>query len=762
MGKKLISLLLCAVLTSGIFSGSILAESEPGSVAPKPTAAVESVTPVTADYKKYEPSDKALEAAIKAAKAKIDIPKEYSEFNFYYYGSNSGSNTTWSLNWRNPKDYSFIEVSLDKDNNITYYYKYDASVTGRSMPAYLKNELLDKATDFIRTIAPEVHSKIEFVKAEYSGIYNNTYSYSFQRKEKDVIFLDNTVTVSVDATTGEVRSASVNWLYGAKIPSSNARITKEEAARIIGENLNMKLTYKANYYRIFENGKDKTVKKAFLVYEPDIAYISVDANTGEVYLTRNEWIVLDSGGYGEASAEKKADQAEVNTALTDEETARIRELQNLVSKEKAIKAVTSNPYLYLDENLTTYTATLNKTYRTSEKESSYVWQIELRDDRPIDYNKEKDNYRAFAYATVDARTGKILSFYASLKSYYDSNTGIWLPINVKYDREYARNVFEKFLNSQIKDRFSKTKLVEQRDDYIAYYKENNEPVYAGYYYSYNRFNEGVEFPYNGIYGAVDGVTGKIYSYYSNWDDDIIFESPKNAMTPEKAFEHYISKEGFNLLYEINVINKYDPNYKSSDRFYDYSDAFTVTYEVRLVYRPDIYPSYISPFTGEQLDYNGEVYKAATTYTYDDITDGDKDREILLLADMNIGFEGRYFNPDQAVTEKEANQLLEKLGYYYRDNDADSSKLITREELAYNFIKRLGLDKVAKLPGIYTTGYYDEQLIRSDYLGAVAIAKGLKIFPEDAGNLFRPKDNVTRRELVSLIFNFIRANSDMIY
>ena len=80
------------------------------------------------------------------------------------------------------------------------------------------------------------------------------------------------------------------------------------------------------------------------------------------------------------------------------------------------------------------------------------------------------------------------------------------------------------------------------------------------------------------------------------------------MSPQNAFEHYISKDGFNLLYEINVINQYDPNYKSIDKYYDYSEAYSVAYEIRLVYRPDISPAYISPFTGQQLNSNGEVYR----------------------------------------------------------------------------------------------------------------------------------------------------------
>jgi len=236
------------------------------------------------------------------------------------------------------------------------------------------------------------------------------------------------------------------------------------------------------------------------------------------------------------------------------------------------------------------------------------------------------------------------------------------------------------------------------------------------------------------------------------------------MSPEEAFRHYISKDGYGLKYEINVLNQYDPNYGSKERYYDYSEAYKVDYEIRLVYRPDINPAYISPFTGEQLDYRGEVYTTDEPYHYSDIADTEENRDIFLLADMDIGFEGGKFLPNMLVTEGEVNQLLEKLGYWSSDNEAASAsdKLITREELAYTFIKKLGLESIARIPGIYTTGYADESLINKDYVGAVALAKGLKLMPDDGSSLFNPKNNITRRELVTLLLHFARAEADRYY
>ena len=774
MGRKVLSLMLCGLMLSTTVSSASISSNEAATkdlaMSIRETEENSVISVISTDdglMKNDDSSEKMLEAAINVVKSKIQIPKEYSSFDYYYYGSSVYTSSYWNLNWTNPEDYSYIEVNLDKDNNINYYYHYDRGEENKNIPSYLKKELKDNAKDFIKKIAPDVYKNIEFVDASYNGIYNNSYTYYFQRKVNGIIFPDNNVTVRVNASSGRVISASIDWLYDGNIPSADTKLTKDQASKIIGDNLNMKLSYKTNYYRIFDNGQDEIVKKAFLVYEPDKGYISVDANTGEIYLGRSEWVERASGGMDqginkESEADMVNDVATDGAALTEEEIEKIRQLEQLITKDKAIDIITSNPYLLIDKNLMTYTAHLNKAYGARDEENSYVWRITLSDERPIDYSKNDDDYRAYASATVDAKTGKILSFYASLKNNYDYQTDKWIPVNVKYSKDQGQKILEKFLKEQVKDRFEKSKLVDGREDYVAYYSDENVPVYRGYSYRYNRYNEGVEFPYNGINGAVDGVTGKIYNYNINWDDDIEFESPKNAMSAKEAFNYYINKDGFNLLYEVNVINIYDPNYKSKEAYYDYSEAYSVAYEIRLVYRPDIYPTYISPFTGEQLDQRGKVYKLTGPYKYKDIDDIEENREILLLADMNIGFDGDYFYPENTITEDEFAGLFKELGYMPTEIDygKKSSKLITKEEVAYELIKRLGLEKIANIKGIYTSGYSDEEEINSKYLGAVAIGKGLDLFSDEDGDKFNPKNYISKRQAVRYIFKYLNAESSI--
>ncbi len=710
------------------------------------------------------PSQAALETAIKMVKAKIAIPSEYSEFNYYFNDATAYSDANWTMTWSTKDGNAHITISCDADYRITSFNQYDYSKSETGISKYLKTELKKTAEEFITKVAPGTGGKLEFVAANFDSVYSGNYVYHYQRVENGVVFPDNTVQVYVNSVTGKVTAFYLNWLYNAKMPSAKVEITKDEATKLIKKNMKMKLVYRSNYYTIYDTkGFANTQKKAFLVYEPTQSYISIDAKTGKIYLTKSEWVNTRN----EMESAKDAAAAETSTAtgnteLTEEEMQKIKELKNIISKEKAIKNITSNSSLYLDENLTSYSATLNKIDGSNGK-SSYVWNISLSDPREINYEKDKSYYRGYAYASVDAVTGKILSYYASVKSYYDEINKKWQTVKIPYDQKEAKVILEKFLKKQANERFTNSVLVNTNDDYVVYYK-NDKPVYGGYHYQYNRVHQSIEYPYNNIYGSVDGVTGKIYSFGSYWDENIEFESPKGAMTADQAMDAYLSKDGYELKYEINQITKYDDSKKTKDLF-DYNNLTSTEYEVRLVYQPNINPSFISPFTGDQLNYSGEVYNETMPYQYTDIKDEAKYRNVLLLADMNIGFEGEKFLPDQSITVGEINELLDKIGsYYYMDNTSavKDNRLITREEIAMTFIEKLGLSKVAKVSGIYKTGFADEAAISENYLGAVALAKGYGLMSADGENKFNPKNNISRLDAVNLILSYIEVQKSGIY
>jgi hypothetical protein len=694
-----------------------------------------------------EPKSEDLERVLKLVKAKITVPAEYSQFDYNFNASNYYGGATWSLNWSTKDNEKNMSIQSDQNGNIISY-NTGGDGSGNYAPKYLKADLKSAADKFIKKIAPDISGKLKYIGA--NGSYGGVYNYEYQRVENGIPMPDNSVTVGVNYKTGKVMSYSANWLYQAEIPSPDTKITKDEAAKKIGKTIKMKLTYQ-NAYTPDKDGK--TEIKAFLVYSPDNSYISVDAKTGEVYTTQNAWVqYTDEKGLTEAAASgNKSD-----SGLTDEEITKVDEIKGLISKDAAIKAITENKGLLLDANLKSISASLYKqnNYYTNDDKTRYAWNITLSDPREID-KKSGDNYRAYANASVDAVTGKIISFRTTVKDYNNMTAKELEKIKVKYDREQGQSILEGFLKAQIPDKFNNSKLTDDQGGYVIAYDKEKE-IYGGYNYNYNRVNEGIEYPLNGIYGAVDGVTGKITSFNYNWNENVTFEAPKNIINPDNAFNIYIQNKGYQLVYEINNIHSYDSKGMDLIR----TDAYSVDSKVRLVYRTDISPNTISPFTGKQIDNNGDEYIAPENlYDYKDINNSLSARNIKLLAELGIGFKGGEFKPDQAITTKELTDFLNQSGIYYNNNKYkinNDTTTITRVAAAKFAVQILGYESIAKLKGIYDANFKDQNQISSENQGYTALAQGLNLITGNADNEFRPNDKLTRGEAADLIIAMLNV------
>ncbi|MDF2473182.1 MAG: hypothetical protein K0R21_964 [Anaerocolumna sp.] len=696
-----------------------------------------------------EPTQQELEKIIKAVKAKISIPNNLSAFDYYYNGESYYSQTYWNLNWSSKDGSERITIQADGSGNIISYDYYNAN-DGFYAPKYLKSELKSTADQFLNKIAPNIYKNVNYKTSTFQGVYGGQYIYQYERVSNGIPMPDNTISVGVNYETGKVASYYGNWLYDVKIPSADTKISESEAAAKIGKEVMMKLGYQ-NKYTTDKNGKTKI--EAFLVYYPDQSYIAVDAKTGEVYKTQNE--VIYDNYYSNTSSLEASD--EVKGGLTEEEILKVEELSGLISREAAIKAVTGNSSLLIDSNLKSITAKLYKrsNYYNVSQEEVYVWDIYLSDPREANY-ETGDIYRSYATASVDAKTGKILNFNASIKDYYNMDKKEWESVKVKYSMKQGQSILEKFVKAQIPDIFKNTVLTNNKESYVIGIKEEKE-VYGGYYYNYERVNEGVNYSANGIYGAVDGVTGKIYSFSYNWDKNITFESPKNVISAEKAFDYYIALDGFKLVYESNSTYTYATD---GVKEIAYDNGYSRDTKIRLVYRTDIYPGYISPFTGRQLDYEGKEYKDANiSYNYSDIGGLAQERNIKLLADLGIGYTGGSYSPNKEITKEEVINFISLLGYYYDTTKytlESNSSTINRLDAAKFMIQILDYDKVAQITGIYNIDFKDKANISDAFLGYAALSHGLGLVKADTNNEFRPSASLTRAEAADMFIALLFA------
>ncbi len=694
-----------------------------------------------------------LEGIVKLVKSKISIPKELTEFDYYYNSASSYATGSWTLIWRDKNYQKEIYARADDKGNLLYYTVYEYQ-NGFYKPEYLQEELVSTASDFIKKIAPDIYKNVEYTGVETQGVYSGQYQYKFQRVENGVKMPDNTIFVGVNYETGKVVSYNSSWLYDKKLPSSKAKVSKQEAADKMRKALKMKLSYE-NAYTTDSNGKTKI--NAFLVYSPDLPYISIDAMTGEVYKTQNEWVDEFAGYNKEASALDTASRG--SGGLTNVEITEIEKLTGIISKEDAIKAITDNRILLLDKKLSLTNASLQKRWDdvTNDGKEKYAWNITMSDPREVDFSSN-DYYRAYAYATVDAETGKLLSFESSVKDLYNMNEKELSSVKVKYTQKEGQTIFENFAKSQIPDLFKNTVLAENRGSYVIAYRDMKE-VFGGYNYQYDRVNEGINYSSNFIRGSVDGVTGKIYSYSYNWNNQITFESPKNIISADKAFDCYIANEGFDKVYEINNIHTLSDVATAKEAIVSmdamlYPSSYSQESEVRLVYRVDMYPALISPFTGKQLNYDGEEYKKSEkVYSYSDIKGHESARNIRLLADIGIGFKGGQFLPDKEIMGRELNEFFNLASFYDNNNESklkESNSAISRMESAKTAIQLMGYNKVAKMKSVFQISFADKDKISEDNSGYAALAVGLKLLTCNKDNEFEPTRNLTRAEAADMI------------
>lgn len=689
-------------------------------------------------------------------KKKVEIPFDCTKFESSTYGEEYGVGRQWNLNWYSEDGSHYFNVVCDDNANITNIYDQDYDKHDKQEAInYLMKELRPVADAYIKKVAPKAWGHVTFQSASYVGYYNNCYQFEYVRTENGIMMPDNTITIQISAADKKVRQFNANWLYQLTIPSKDIKISKEEATNIIKKQVSMELKYLTKW------SKDGKTRSAYLVYAPNNNYVAIDAKTREVYTTREQWIESLSGGAKSkadnmSTQDSKSDSGAVS--FTQEEIAQIKELGSLITKEQAIEKVVKNKYLLIDANAKAITASLstNRSYG-NENEKQYVWSISLTDPRVPDSNKN-DYYRARAYATVDAKTGEILSFHSSVKNADQMTPEELEAAKTKLSQDNSAKIFETFAKSQNEKQFNNTKQATVNLNYIYDYVKEI-PVYGGYAFGYQRINEGIPYADNYFSGSVDSISGKIFEYRKYWDTTVKFESPKDAMTPEQAFDAYIKLDGYELVYEINTVHEL---VKGGDTNAYIENSYSIQYQPRLVYRTNINPNTISPFTGKQLDWSGEVYipEAKKMDDYTDIKGHTYERSILLLRDLGAGTGEFKFRPNDIITGKELQSLAEKLFYEATRDEIKlkSNSGITKQQMAKYGVQLLGYEKFAKIGDIFRCGYTDDAKIGKDYYNYVAIAKALQLFGNSKGNSFQPTTKITRGEAADILVKVLNSRT----
>ncbi|WP_176461927.1 YcdB/YcdC domain-containing protein [Anaeromicrobium sediminis] len=658
--------------------------------------------------------DMGLEEAIHKAKEKVNIPNQYEKFNYNVY--TISDKKIWGMNWVNEKTNESIHVSVNEDGDMVSYRYYDGKYNKENkIPRYSKDEAIKEAKDFIKEMDPNLLDEVKYEYDKKEKLPVRKYSMFFYRVIDDIPFYENGIEVSVDSDTGKVISYNKMW-DTMKFPSNKNIISEDKAKEIFKKDLGLELVYKFKY--------EEDVVKPYLAYV--LKYDrqnSIDANTGKV--VKADYYYIDYPRYGNVTM--KEDKAAVRS-LSPEEQKAVDSSKDIMSKEKAEKIARSIDELNIGSEYKLENANIYKVYPQNER---FKWELYFK--------KEEDKKYDYVNVSLDAKDGKVLSFYKGRE--YTNEKG-------KYEKEEAKKMVEKFL-----EKFS----IDYKN---TAYKEYDEVSYENiempghYTFTYRRLVNNIPVRDNFIRVTFNNVTGEIQSYNLNWFD-VKFPTG-NTISLDEAYDIMFKEMGM----ELNFRRRYEkPKLMPANK----------NCNVALVYSiKGHYPVIYDGITGKLLDYNGKPIIIENEENSKTISGHKYEKEMNGLSEYGILSIEEGFNPDSKILQKDFLKLtLNAVGQYYKKDDMDEmyrvlmnkniikeeeknpEGMVTEQEAAKFIVRALGYEEIAKLGDIFKYPY-NPNAVDEEYIGYITIANKLSIIKDE----FKPNSDLTNGRSAYMIYNYL--------
>ena len=649
MNKKIIAIITAAVMTAGM-----------------------SVS-VSAEY--------SYDQLILEVKNRVDIPEEYTEFkNTGQYEDEDGTKT-YMFTWTNENEdrYNEIYLTCEGDGFITSYNNNKESNGDYEMLGMDADKAYETAENFVMQADPELDGIAELREAEgayYGGmsfdIYGIFYGTEYYNRIGRVVVNSDYVVTSFSVDLPEIEAPAEGTEYIDNAAGFAAYMEK------IGPE---------TVYRTYRDDEDKLC--VFAAYQRrDRECINAISGEAEKYDNQAHKY---NGAVADEAAEAGASSGGGYRELNESEIAQMAELNNLITKDKALGIIKERTGMELTPTRTDLNQNIDGGYS---------------------YSFSSDNMSA----GVNAVNGDITYIYFNIKPGEEDSSAL-----AGYDFADGASAAEL------------VKMLAPTDGALYSYKaeESETPEDEDVKTSRAEF----EYLVNGI--RVDGVSASVYksestsgTYYSVSVPSL--EAYKNLDYPKP--------ETFKSIDEVFT----SPDFVKL-RYVEAEDGIKAAY---------ITDSFLkNAITGEDVNYMNEKDKAIS-FTYSDIDDHWIKNTAEQLARAGIGFDGGELKPDQAVTEAEATELLSGLFHRVMPLSTGSGdtaetaadKPLTRRGAAELIIKAMDLEKLAEMD-IYAQPYIDV----TEDVGAIALLKGYGVIASDT-DTFRPDDTLTRAELLQLIYN----------
>lgn len=669
--------------------------------------------------------DKQLKEAIVKSKKLFNIGSEYDKFDHYI--NSYDENTVFYLNWSDSKGkLGNIDVSITVDGTVLSYGKWKPYFgdDAPKLPKVSKEEGLKIAKDFIKKVSPEFANNIQYVdNNEILNPNSDSYYYYFVRTINDIPYSENSIDISVDNITGEVKNYYTNWDMNIAFLDAKDMISAEKAKELYKEKIGLKLLIKSSYNFDLDGQKENK----YLAYGPLDTNLGINAKNGEVTFYSNYY-----RAYDKAEGAKGVEEAELNP---DEQEA-VDSISGLISKEEAEKV--GRELLKIDSEYKIEYISLHKNWRNK---NDYTWNIS--------FIKKVDSKDFYASIGIDAKTKELVQF--DKFGYVDPSK------KVQYKEAEALKIAKEYITKMNPD---KVNLIEYKKNYNYYIPVEEEQT--EYRFEFVRKEKDAYVVNDCIEVSVDTRDGSINEYRISWGKDKL-PSQEKVIAIDKAYDILFNEIGMELKY-INP-DRYDGNYSTEKK------------EAILVYGlKNEKPANIDANTATILDYQGKPFKEPTLVSYSDIDKSYAKEKINILAQYGIALPGDEFKPSDKMVQSDFLYLLAKANgsYFELDDSKDTiynylinmgivkedekapEKIITKEEAIKYIIRALKYDKVADLNEIYKELFKDTKDINPELKGYVSIAYGLKIVEGNNGYL-NPKAELKREDGVNMIFNYLFNN-----
>lgn len=665
-----------------------------------------------------EEDSKGLEQAITKAKSIITVPENYNDFTHdsSERKTSNGKVRVWRLEWTEKEGKNgYVSASIGEDGFLYDYNKWSDDENKNDLAKVTKNKAQLIAESFLEKVIPERSKQMKIINDNSNSHSGEDYRFTYQKFVNDIPVNFVISNIGVNKYSGEV-----NYYHGGnpeihslEYPSLDGVINQADAEKAYIEKLGVDLKY-YSYYDY--NQKKMNIFAGYSIDKNENNAIS--AKTGQVVSGYNgDRFTDDKAGYDGMGAGSAKSAGAFSPQLTKEETDEIKNVSNLISKEKA-ESILRETSDIIPANAKVINEYLNKSYTND----GYTWRISFEGGS----------------GEVNAESGEVISLRCNKKDTIE---------NKNISKEEARNIAENFLKKISPNKFEQTVYKDNEDTNL---KDKVTSQDNNFSFRFTRQVKGIEFSNNSLRVEINGANGKITAYSNRWNDDASFPDISQVMIKEAAFNKIKELSSFSLQFVMLDKNKIELVYNFKNR----SDYI------------------IDPVSGIRLDYTGKPYKENKLPEYTDINGHWCEGTVKELLDNGYYIDGDKFNPNLSITQvnflkylysagresyatdDEFYNMLIKTGIVKKEEKSPSS-LVSNQEAAKFIIRYLGYAKIAVNSEIFNNPFKDN--VEEEYKGYAAMCYSLNIIKGVNGN-FYGTHCINNAEAATIIYNLIKNNT----